>query len=265
MGFAHQRVRRLRRLLQKRALRWSERAFVAEGVEVVTCGLDSGRIPEAIFVDAAAHRSRDVTALCDAARSGGARVHMLAPGVADRVADTVTPHPVFGIFAMTDVALADVAVPTLAVVCIDVRDPGNAGTVLRTCDAAGVDVVVCVAGTVDPFNAKTVRSSAGSIFHVPVVVAAELDPVLAWLRERGLAVYGTASVGTDYRDLELSLPSAFVLGNESAGLDPELLGSLDGTAAIPMAGRAESLNVGVASAVLCFEAQRQRRSEPPPG
>jgi RNA methyltransferase, TrmH family len=260
LGFAHQRVRRLRRLLQKRATRWSERAFVAEGVEVVGCGLEAGRLPEAVFVATEARGSRDVAELCDAALAAGVRVYPLGPGVADRVADTVTPHPVFGIFAMTDIALDDVAAPGLVVVCVDVRDPGNAGTVLRTCDAAGVDAVVCVAGTVDPFNAKTVRSSAGSIFHVPVVVAPELDPVLAWLRGHGLVVYGTAPVGTDYRDLDLAAPSAFVLGNESAGLDPAVMASLDGTAAIPMAGRAESLNVGVASAVLCFEVQRQRRA-----
>ena len=210
-------------------------------------------------MDAEARGARDVAALSDAALAAGARLYVLAPGVADRVADTVTPHPVFGVFAMTDVGLADVAAPTLVVVCVDVRDPGNAGTVLRTCDAAGVDVVVCVAGTVDPFNAKTVRSSAGSIFHVPVVVADELDPVLGWLRAQGLTVYGTAAAGTDYRDLDLVAPSAFVLGNESAGLAPDVLASLDGTAGIPMAGRTESLNVGIASAVLCFEVQRQRR------
>jgi TrmH family RNA methyltransferase len=219
-------------------------------------------VPEALYVAAEARGIADVDALCAATLAAGSRVFPLARGVADRVADTVTPHPVFGIFAMTDVDLARLPAPTLAVVCVDVRDPGNAGTVLRTCDAAGVDVVICAAGTVDPFNPKTVRSSAGSIFHVAVVVSPEVDPAIGWLRNAGLTVYGTSPTGTDYSAADLSQPSAFVLGNESAGLPEALRAGLDATLAIPMGGRAESLNVGVTCAVLCFEAQRQRRRAP---
>ena len=229
---------------------------------MVRCGLDAGAVPESLFVADAARISRDVGALVSAALDRGGRVFSLAPGVADRVADTVTPHPVFGIFSMTDVELAQVPRPTLAVACVDVRDPGNAGTVIRTCDAAGVDVLVCCGGTVDPFNPKTVRSSAGSIFHVPVAVAADATSAVEWFRTQGLQVYGTAPGGTDYASLDLVRPSAFVLGNEAAGLGPDLLASLDDTVAIPMGGRAESLNVGVACAVLCFEARRQRRGQP---
>jgi len=216
-------------------------------------------VPESVFVATEARGEPEVAALVAAAARAGARTYVLGPGVADRVADTVTPHPVFGVFAMTDVALGDLGRPTLAVVCVDVRDPGNAGTVLRSCDAAGVDAVLCCAGTVDPFNPKTVRSSAGSVFHVPLAVHPEVPPVLEWLRAGGLTVYGADAKGADYASLDLTGPCAFVLGNESAGLADELLGTLDGTVAIPMGGRAESLNVGVACAVLCFEARRQRR------
>jgi TrmH family RNA methyltransferase len=246
-------------LLQKRATRWSERAFVAEGVDVVRCGLEAGFVPESVYVADGAGADRDVAALSADTLARGSRVFPLAPGVADRVADTVTPHPVFGIFPMTDVDLAGVAAPSLAVACVDVRDPGNAGSVLRTCDAAGVDLVLWCGATVDPFNPKTVRSSAGSIFHVPLVVTAEVPAAMAWLRTSGLTVYGADARGADYASLDLSAPCAFVLGNEAAGLDAGLLSSLDGSVAIPMAGRAESLNVGVACAVLCFEARRQRR------
>ena len=258
MAYSHQRVRRLRRLLQKRATRWSERAFVAEGIEVVHCGLEAGAVPESVYI-ADGHQSEgEVASLVAATLARGSRVFQLGPGVADRVADTVTPHPVFGIFSMTDVEFAQVGHPSLAVACVDVRDPGNLGTVLRTADAAGVEVVVCCAGTVDPFNPKTVRSSAGSIFHVPLVVTADVAPALQWLRDAGLTVYGTGAQGTDYPSLDLTARCAFVLGNESAGLPAELAASLERTVAIPMAGRAESLNVGVACAVLCFEARRQR-------
>ena len=259
LAYSHLRVRRLRRLLQKRATRWSERVFVAEGVEVVRCGLEAGSVPESLFVAEGAQANRAVASLVSATLERGSRVFPLAPGVAGRVADTVTPHPVFGIFSMTDVEFAQIPRSTLAIACVDVRDPGNLGTVLRTCDAAGVDVVVCCGGTVDPYNPKTVRSSAGSIFHVRLVVTADVASALEWFRAGGLTVYGADAQGSDYTSLDLSAPSAFVFGNEAAGLPAELLGSLDGTVAIPMAGRAESLNVGVACAVLCFEARRQRQ------
>ena len=232
---------------------------MAEGVEVVACGLAAGAVPEALFVAAEAAGDREVSTVVADGLAAGGRAFTLGPGVADKVADTVTPHPLFGVFAMTDVALEDLGSPSLAVVCVDVRDPGNAGTVLRTCDAAGVEAVLFCAGSVDPFNPKTVRSSAGSIFHVDLAVVPETARALAWLRAAGVRVFGTAPSGTDYLSSDLRGPSAFVFGNEKAGLDASLLATLDATLAIPMTGRAESLNVGIACAVLCFEAVRQRR------
>jgi TrmH family RNA methyltransferase len=127
------------------------------------------------------------------------------------------------------------------VVLVDVRDPGNAGTVLRAADASGCDLVVYAGDSVDPYNPKTVRSSAGSLFHVPLAVrqdAAELATELAGAGFRTLAT--VVRDGEDYAGLDWTVPSALFLG-------------------IPMAGRAESLNVGVACAVVCFEAFRQRR------
>ncbi len=147
----------------------------------------------------------------------------------------------------------------LVVVTDDVRDPGNAGTVLRTADAAGADAVVFCGGTVDPYNPKTVRSSAGSLFHVPLVVEADTERALAGLADLGYRRLGAVvRDGEDYAACDWSVPTALVLGNEAAGLRPGL--ALDGYVAIPMAGRAESLNVGMACAVLCFEALRQRRA-----
>jgi RNA methyltransferase, TrmH family len=236
-----------------------ERAFVAEGIEVVRTGLAAGFVPESLYVASEGADSPGAVEIVRSAGELGSRVFTLAPGVMARVADTVTPQPVMAVFPMLDVA----SVPggsTLVVVMVDVRDPGNAGTVLRTADAAGVDAVVCCGGTVDPYNPKTVRSSAGSLFHVTLVVAG--DPVsvlggLAAYRRLGTVVRG----GEDYAALDWTAPTALVLGNEAAGLPVTL--PLDGLVEIPMAGRAESLNVGMACAVLCFEALRQRRSTMP--
>jgi TrmH family RNA methyltransferase len=230
---------------------------VAEGAEIVRTALEAGILPEALFV--AADGGPGAAEAASAAEAAGVRVYELAPGVLEKVADTVTPQPVMGVFSMLDVDLASVGGGRLVVVMDDVRDPGNAGTVLRTADAAGADAVVFCAGSVDPFNPKTVRSSAGSLFHVPLVVDPDTDAALAGLAGLGYRRLG-ASVrgGEDYASLDWSVPTALVLGNEAAGLRDGL--ELDGRVAIPMAGRAESLNVGMACAVLCFEALRQRRT-----
>jgi len=233
-------------------------------VEAVGTALAAGRVPEAVFVAAEAEGSGEVRAVAARALAAGSRVFTLAPGVAGRVADTVTPHPIFGVFAMTDVALRELARPTLAVACVDVRDPGNAGTVLRTCDAAGVEAVLFCGSTVDPYNPKTVRASAGSLFHVPLSVV-EVAEALHWLRAAGLAVYATSPEGTDYTTVDLARPCALVFGNEAAGLPAAVATEADALVAIPMAGRAESLNVAVSCAVLCFEAARQRRVGRPAG
>jgi TrmH family RNA methyltransferase len=136
---------------------------------------------------------------------------------------------------------------------------------MRAADASGAQAVVFAADSVDPYNPKTVRSSAGSIFHIPLAVRHDR---LALAHELGAAGFRTLATvvrdGEDYAAVDWSVPTALFLGNESAGLDPVLRAGLSGALAIPMAGRAESLNVGVACAVVCFEALRQRRVGQPP-
>jgi TrmH family RNA methyltransferase len=251
--------------LQKRSSRWSERAFVAEGAELIRCALAAGTRVESVYVAPAGADDGPTQEVCALAAAAGARVFPLAAGVLERVADTVTPQPVVAVLPMLDEPVADVwsaARPgSLVVVMVDVRDPGNAGTVLRAADAAGAQAVVFAADSVDPYNAKTVRASAGSIFHVPFVVRDDPAVLAGQLSAAGLRTLATVvHGGADYTGLDWSTPSAVFMGNESAGLPAALCASLDGSLGIPMDGRAESLNVGVAAAVVCFEASRQRRS-----
>ncbi len=179
------------------------------------------------------------------------------------MAGTVTPQPVMAVVETPTVALADVlsASPKLLVVCVDVRDPGNAGTVVRSAWAAGADAVVSCEGTVDLWNPKAVRASAGAVLHLRVVAAGSAVPVLEEIGQQGLQRWGTVKHGgADYAAQDLTPPSALVLGNEASGLQVVELGQhLDGLVSIPMPGGAESLNVGMAAAVLCFEVARQRR------
>jgi TrmH family RNA methyltransferase len=231
-------------------------AFVVEGVNVLAEALHAGVAVESVYVAPGGHGP-----VVDAALAAGARVYDLAPGVLERVAATVTPQPVLAVVPDVCVDVAALAGADLIVVCVDVRDPGNAGTVLRSAEAAGAGGVICCDGTVDVTNPKCVRASAGSLFHVPVVAGGNAVTVLEHIGAWGMRRLGTSvTTGEDYTTTDLRPPTALVLGNEALGLPQSVLPVLDGWVHIPMAGRGESLNVGMACAVLCFEAARQRRA-----
>jgi len=158
-------------------------------------------------------------------------------------------------------ALDAVLAATLVVVCVDIRDPGNLGTVLRSAEGAGAGGVVCCDGSVDLYNPKVVRASAGSLFHVPVVAGGKPVEVLERLGAAKLQRLGTVAYGGDAPEaVDLRAPVAVTLGNEANGLPAAVDACLDRRVTIPMAGRTESLNVGMAAAVLCFEVARQRRA-----
>jgi TrmH family RNA methyltransferase len=261
LGFRHKRVQRLRKLVQRHNARQAERAFVIDSLKVLGAALDAGAAIESLYLplptaDAAPLTGGPVVARALAA---GIRASDLAPGVLERVAGTVTPQPVLAVAPYVDVPLEALRDADLVLVCVDVRDPGNLGTVLRTAEAAGVGGVICCDGTVDVYNPKCVRASAGSLFHVSVVAGGEPEEVLARLGDWGLHRVATRPEGGQaYHRADLVRPTAIVLGNEASGLPGELDGMVDETVTIPMAGRGESLNVGMAAAVLCFEAARQR-------
>ena len=235
---------------------------MVEGATVLGEAIAAGATIESVFV--APEHNEAANGVVSAAVGVGARVYELAPGVLQRVADTVTPQPVLAVVRSVTVALDALASATLLVVCVDLRDPGNAGTVLRSAEAAGVGGVICCDGTVDITNPKCVRASAGSLFHVPVVAGGDAVTVLQHVGAWGLRRLGAVvAAGDPYTETDLRAPTAFVLGNEAHGLPPHVLGTLDASVHIPMEGRGESLNVGMACAVLCFEAVRQRRAPGP--
>ena len=247
--------------MRKRSLRSSERALVVEGAELLSVALDAGAPVEAVYVAPEWRSSRATSDVVDRAFARGVRVFDLAPGVIERIADTVTPQPLLAVVGYTPAALEDARGAAVVVALVDVRDPGNAGTMIRTADAAGIDAVICCDGTVDPANPKTVRASAGSLFHLPVVAGGEPAAVFETLSDWGFVTVGTTvGDGVDYAEFDWSRRVALVFGNEASGLDVSMLDRLDGRVSIPMAGRAESLNVSVAAAVLCFEVLRQRRT-----
>jgi TrmH family RNA methyltransferase len=268
LGARDQRVQRLRRLLRRSSVRDTEHAFVAEGVRIVEAAMDAGAPVESLFVAADWRSSASVTAVVERAGRTGMAVFELGPGIMERVADTVSPQSVCAVVEAVDIGLDELLSRSgpssghgVVLVCVDVRDPGNLGAVLRIAGATGVSGVICCEGTVDPFNPKVVRASAGAVFRVPLVTDVMPAEALGSLAALGYRCWATVPRGgTDYEFADLDGPTAFVLGNEGAGLPGEVVNRLHGSLTIPMADGTESLNVAMTAAVLCFDAVRRRRS-----
>jgi TrmH family RNA methyltransferase len=256
LAFDNQRVQELRRLLGRRSSRHDSGRFVVEGPVLVAEAVAAGWAVEAQFVPEGS----------DSVVDGAGTVFELAGGVLERVGSTETPQPPLAIVAMPGDRAGDVLPTASFVVVLDrVGDPGNLGTILRSAEAAGADLVVLTPGSVDPFNPKVVRSSAGALFHVPVVTAG-IDDVAA----AGLELFGTTSHGfpgrtvVPYTAADLTGRIAVVMGNEAAGLPDEwndTIGPVRSWITIPHGGRSESLNVAMATTVLVFEAARQRNGQ----
>lgn len=233
-----------------------------EGPVLVAEALHAGVPLEGIYVEPGALDAD----LADRARAGAVAVHEVGPGVLTGITDAVAPRPVLAVApldarAATDVARSAAQVHRPLLVLVEVRDPGNLGTILRAAEASGIGGVICTTGTVDPWSPKAVRSSAGAILHVAVAVGSDPAAALGALRADGWALVATVVDGAPPHDeAPLADGVAIVLGGEAHGLPAGLLGPDDLRVTIPMEGRAESLNVAMAASVLCFEALRQRRA-----
>ena len=268
-----ERVRSVR-ALSGRPVRERQGRFVVEGPQAVRelVRFEPGRVRELYLSDQAAERYPEVPA--DAA-AAGLRVRS---GTAE-VLEAMSPdgQGVVAVADLLDASLGDVvaAGPRLVALLSRVRDPGNAGTVIRAADAAGADAVVLTAASVDPHNPKTVRATAGSLFHLPVVRGGEPGDVVGPLREVGVTVLAADGAGEwDLDDLldaagpgggrrsgmpDLARPTAWLLGNEAWGLPAEDRELADAVVRVPIHGRAESLNLATAAAVCLYASARAQR------
>jgi RNA methyltransferase, TrmH family len=234
-------------------------AFLVEGPQAVREGL--AHLTRLFVTEAGAAREPE---LVSAAEDLGLDVVPVSDPVLASLAGTVTPQGLIGVGELPTPDLADALDgASLVVVCWEVRDPGNLGTIIRTADAAGADAVVLAGDSVDPRNGKAVRASAGSLFHLPVAIEPSWAEVARACRARGLQLVAADGAGeVVHTDLDLGRPTAVVFGNEARGLDPDVLADCDVVARVPIAGRAESLNLAATVAVITYEAARQRAARP---
>jgi len=253
------------RQLGKRALRLRARSFLAEGPQAVGEALARDGVVTELFLTAAA-RARHGGLAARASRQD-APVHVVSGEVMAELAQTVTPQGILAVCRFVDVPLPALAsaAPRLVVILASVRDPGNAGTVLRTADAAGAGGVVFSDASVDPYNSKCVRASAGSIFHLDVVLGGPVADTVGQLRAAGLRVLAAdGRTGQPLDQVEprgvLGEPTAWLFGNEAWGLPDDILALADETVAVPIYGRAESLNLAAAAAVCLYASARAQRS-----
>lgn len=244
-------IRSARRLSTLKGRRAAEQ-FLAEGPQAVREAVAAGLV-QRLFVSATgADRHADIVK--DVETSGISVVPVSDAELAS-LTDTVTPQGLVAVCRATWPSLDDVIAlaPRLVVVCAQVRDPGNAGTVIRCADAFGADAVILTKGSVDVHNSKTVRASVGSLFHLPVVADVTLAEATDALKAAGLTVVAADGSGTrTLLDLDLTVPIAWVFGNEAWGLPPADLATADIVAKVPMWGAAESLNLSTAAAVCLY-------------
>jgi len=255
------RVKHARRL-GTRAFRATEHEFLAEGPQAVREALAEPDVVIEVFATAeASDRHADLVAHAEAA---GVDWHVVTDDVVSEVADSVTPQGLVARCHSIVLSLAELPSDIgFVVVCADVRDPGNAGAVIRCADAAGADAVILAGDSVDPLNPKAVRASVGSLFHLPIAVHRDVPEALGELRSRGLQIFAADASGERHifdTRIDPVPPTAWVFGNEAWGLPEPTLALADTVVSVPIFGRAESLNLATAAAVCLYATAWARRS-----
>ncbi|WNG90580.1 RNA methyltransferase [Mycobacterium sp. ITM-2016-00318] len=228
--------------------------FLTEGPNLVEAALRRGLVIEIFVTEAALTRFAPML--------GDAPVHLVTDRAAKALSDTVTPVGLVAVCEVPATSLSDVlgASPDLIAVAADISEPGNAGTVIRIADAMGADAVVLAGHSVDPYNGKCLRASAGSIFAIPVVTETDAGGAVSALCDAGLRVLATSLDGdTSLDDADLTGPTAWLFGPEAHGLPADLAAMAAARVRIPMAGGAESLNVAAAAAICLYQSARAHR------
>jgi RNA methyltransferase, TrmH family len=237
--------------LHRQIVRRREARFLAEGPNLVEAALRRGLVSEVFVTESASARFGSM--LTDV------QVHLVTERAAKVLSETVTPVGLVAVCSVPEVGLDDVLAdaPRLVAVAVEISEPGNAGTLIRIADAMGADAVVLAGHSVDPYNGKCLRASAGSIFSIPVVAEPDAVRTVTTLGEAGLQVLATTVDGeVSLDDADLSGPIAWLFGPEAHGLPPDLAEMATHRVNIPMPGNSESLNVASAAAICLYQSAR---------
>jgi RNA methyltransferase, TrmH family len=252
---------KLMRSLEMRKVRRETGLFVAEGASVLVTARDAGWVPKTLAFLAGSAQAGIARALLEWAQAAGAECLEVSAAVLAKLAAKDNPQTMLASFEQrwaNEPGPAAVADDAVWLALEAVRDPGNLGTILRTTDAVGAAGVILVGNCVDPYSREAVRASMGSIFNVPVVRMAP-DQFRTWSRTwRGEIVGTQPAAREDFRKAAYRAPTLLLMGSEGPGLSPELAAVCTRLVTIPMAGRLDSLNLAVATALVLYEIRRER-------
>jgi TrmH family RNA methyltransferase len=247
-------VRGVAKLVKKDA-RSSTGLFLLEGPQGLKEVLDRPKLIEELYAtEDCVARYPELFARASAAR---VEVQLVSEPVLKALSDTQSPQGVVAVVHKVNVSLEDIIAtkPKLVAVLSQIRDPGNAGTVLRAADAAGADAVIFTTNSVDSYNPKVVRSTTGSLFHLPFAIEVDVESAIAQLKAVGLQVFAANGAGTAIPQLsaeQLAKPTAWVFGNEAWGFEESTLKLVDEQIAVPIYGAAESLNLATAASICLY-------------
>lgn len=253
-GFSNPTVKALRALRDKKHRKASGK-FLAEGLRLLTDARQGGYLPETLVMAESRDAHPLLAELESAVLANGGEVIETSAEILSKITGKDNAQAVAGVFAEfdTDLARLNRLCAPLWMVAQAVRDPGNLGTMLRTCDAVGAGGLILVDDCADPFSAEAVRASMGAVFTVPIAQAG-WDEFLSWLRDGpGQLVAASLQDAQPYRGAPYASPCFILVGNESRGLPAAYEGACDLRVTMPMKGRADSLNAAVAAAVLAYE------------
>jgi TrmH family RNA methyltransferase len=252
-AFSNATVKLLRSLRDKKA-RKSEGLFLAEGLRILTEARDSGRLPEIVAFSAEGAKHPLAAEIIAAAEAAGGDAVETTPDILSKMSGKDNPQMLLGAYRQPETSLAciDRSQAPLWIVAQALRDPGNIGTILRTGDAVGAGGLILVDDCADPYSVEAVRASMGSIFTQQVATC-RWPEFVEWLRNREGQLVGTSlKAKHDYLEAEYRKPCFLLIGNEQQGLPAEYEAECDLLVKIPMAGRADSLNAAMATAVMAF-------------
>ena len=255
---SNRRVRELRKLIRRGSYRDEMQVYVIDGSGLLREAALTGNVPIDIFV---ADNDSDMASEVSELVSAGSTVWDLEEKVLRSVASTQNPQSVVATVPMVEYSLDDIleSSPSFLVIGVEINDPGNAGTIIRTAAASGADAVIFSHGSVDVYNPKVVRASAGGIFRIPVIRSMDIADLLRSCEKNGITPLGLAGEGQiEYSTYNFDHPIALLVGNEVRGLDRSVVGNLEAQISIPMEAGVESLNAAVALAIVSFEVHRQR-------
>lgn len=244
--------------LQRHVGRRRASQFLVEGSNLVEAAAARGLVREVFVTELAAQRHADLLA------TQQVPIHSVTERAAKALSETVTPTGLIAVCELPATRLADVLAgsPALIGVAVEVREPGNAGTLIRIADAMGAAAVVLVGNSVDPYNGKCLRASTGSIFSIPVVAEPDIHLAMAQLRAAGLQLLATTvdgEISLDASEPLLGKPTAWLFGAESQGLSEHVAAEADHRVHIPLSGGAQSLNVAAAAAICLYQSARAHR------